>query len=135
MLVPRFEPHSRGAGPDAPQKASVGAGFRRDWLEREAGVPAEQLVVVYVDGDSMEPTLRHGDLVLVDRSARDLRQDGIYVLMLDDHMTIKRLQRVAGRRVRVTSSNPAYEPFEMDDVRDDADHWIVGCAVWAGRRL
>jgi len=135
VLIPRFDPHGADGSPDSPQDASVGAGFWRDWLEREAGAPAEQLVVVYVDGDSMEPTLRHGDLVLVDRSAQELRQDGIYVLMLDGHMTIKRLQRVAGRRVRVTSSNPAYEPFEVDDAWDDADHWIVGRVVWAGRRL
>ncbi len=72
---------------------------------------------------------------MLDRSIRELNQDGIYVLMLDDHMVIKRLQRPAGRRVRVSSTNPAYTLFEMDDEWDDADHWIVGRAVWAGRRL
>lgn len=110
--------------------------FKRDWLHRELGAIPSDLYLINVDGESMEPTLRSGDLILVDpRGAGEIPRDGVYVLRMDGTLLVKRLQRLPGRRVKVSSDNTAYESFELD-----LDHWvddlaIIGRVVWTGRRV
>ena len=53
-----------------------------------------------VMGDSMEPTLFDGDLVLVDLSRKDLAQEGIFAVRIYDGLAVKRLQRAGKARVR-----------------------------------
>lgn len=107
--------------------------FRRDWIKSVSNAPVEQLAVVRVDGDSMYPTLAHGDHVLIDRQQTDLAKDGIYVLRVEDTLQIKRILIHPGtRQIKIKSDNPLF------------DHWnecapesltILGRAVWVGRRL
>ncbi len=110
--------------------------FRRDWLERELHASESDLYLIEVDGESMEPTLRPGDTILVDhRSQGQITRDGIYVLRMDGTLLVKRLQRLPGRLVRVSSDNPAYQPFELSLDNDTDDLAIVGRVVWTGRRM
>ncbi|NCP10550.1 MAG: S24 family peptidase, partial [Sphingomonadales bacterium] len=87
-----------------------------------------------VEGDSMMPTLAHGDEIMVDTADGAARlRDGIYVIRIDDELKVKRLARAPGRgRVSVVSDNPAYPRF--DDVAL-SDIGVVGRVVWTGRRL
>ena len=39
--------------------------------------------VVFVRGDSMEPEIQNGDMILVDRQNNGLQREGIYVFRLD----------------------------------------------------
>jgi phage repressor protein C with HTH and peptisase S24 domain len=57
----------------------------------------------------------------------------IYVLRIDGQLIVKRVQRIPGSMLRVSSTNPAYEPFtiNLDNVPTDFD--IVGKVVWYGR--
>lgn len=104
------------------------------WLREFTQASAAQLAVIRVAGDSMADTLRHGDLVLIDRSVSRVGRDGIYVLRLDGgELLIKRCLRSARTRLlSIRSDNPLY-PGE-DDVRDD-DVSIEGRACWLGRNL
>ncbi|MEM6682246.1 MAG: S24/S26 family peptidase [Pseudomonadota bacterium] len=107
--------------------------FRRDWIKSVSNAPVDQLAVVRVEGDSMYPTLTHGDHVLIDRQQTDIARDGIYVLRVDDSLQIKRILVHPGtRQIKIKSDNPLF------------DHWndcapeslsILGRAVWVGRRL
>lgn len=110
--------------------------FKRQWIHQELHANPADLYLIHVDGESMEPTLRPGDVILVDRrSAQAVPRDGIYVLRMDGSLLVKRLQRLPGKKVKVTSDNPAYEPFELplDDPGDDMA--IIGRVVWSGRRM
>jgi phage repressor protein C with HTH and peptisase S24 domain len=89
------------------------------------------MVLIKVSGDSMEPTLLNGDLVLVDRGRDYLDpQGGVYAIALDDVIMIKRVQPT-GDRVRIISDNKMYEPFEVkaDQVR------VNGKVIWFAREL
>lgn len=126
---------SAGAGTlDADEAAAGAFAFDPRWLRRHLGVRPESLSIIRVDGESMAPTLAHGDDIMVDRSdgAERLR-DGIYVLRLDDALMVKRVAMTLRRdRLSVRSDNPAYP--DWDDV-DPASVTIVGRVVWTSRRL
>ncbi len=106
--------------------------FRKDWLAQE-GLQAGGLAAVRAVGDSMEPTIRPGALLLIDTTQRQIGIDDVYVLRLDDHLLAKRLQRLIDGSVRVSSDNKAYidQTVRKEDVsRLD----IIGKVIWVGQR-
>src|SRR3546814_12083337 len=59
---------------------------------RVMGANPAGLSMIRVDGDSMSPTLSHGDEIMVDRMDGAARlRDGIYVLRMDDTLMVKRV--------------------------------------------
>ncbi len=110
--------------------------FKRRWVRQELNANPADLYLIYVDGESMEPTLCSRDVILVDRrNAQEVHHDGIYVLRMDGSLLVKRLQRLPGRQVKVTSDNPAYEPFNISLETPGEDLAIIGRVVWTGRRM
>lgn len=110
--------------------------FKRSWIHQELHAQPNDLYLIFVDGESMEPTLRPGDIIVVDRrEANTIPRDGIYVLRMDNSLLVKRLQRLPGRKVKVTSDNPAYEAFDLALDAPGEDLAIIGRVVWSGRRM
>jgi phage repressor protein C with HTH and peptisase S24 domain len=103
--------------------------FSWRWL-RSMGLQPDHLSTIVVSGDSMEPTLRDGDEILVDRKPRGLR-DGIHVVRLGDNLLVKRLDTGRSGKVVLLSDNPAYPPVECAG-RDIA---VIGRVVWKGGRI
>ena len=120
------------AGPGAVPLEEMPSGrlrFSNRWLKVQGLDPA-MLSVIEVEGDSMEPALRDGDEILVDRTVRPLRA-GVHVIRLDDVLLVKRLEPGAAGMLRVISDNPAYPSLE----RAVRDVGVVGRVVWKGGRL
>lgn len=129
--VPRL-PLEASAGPGAVGAAEIpfdAFRFSRRWL-REQGLEPAMLSSIRVMGDSMDPLLRDGDEILVDRTPRPFRE-GVHVVRLGEALHVKLLQAVPPGRLRLVSSNPAYEPVEV--AMADVD--VVGRVVWKGGRL
>jgi phage repressor protein C with HTH and peptisase S24 domain len=100
-------------------------------LLRELGVRSEHCHFIRARGDSMEPTISDGAVVLIDTARRDDREDGIYVLMVGDDVRIKRLAFNTFGGLAVMSDNPAYPDETLG--RGDLDQVkIVGKVVWVG---
>lgn len=121
---------SAGSGAVALGEEAIGAfRFSARWL-RGQGLDPAMLSAIAVAGDSMEPTLRDGDEILVDRTPRPLR-DGVHVVRLDDTLLVKRLDSGRPGRVVLLSDNPAYRPVDLaaEDVA------LVGRVVWKSGRL
>lgn len=110
--------------------------FKRLWLQTELRAAPADLFLITVQGESMEPTLSKGDTVLVDRRYQQDVRDGIYALRMGGKLLIKRLQCMPGGVFKVSSDNPAYQPFEVKapDLQGD-DFAIIGRVVWVGRRM
>ncbi|MDO5532828.1 S24 family peptidase [Sutterella sp.] len=84
------------------------------WVQRYAGSGDEHsLAILSVYGDSMEPTLKDGDSVLINTKVTDVFTDSIYAFMRDRDLYIKRLQRVADD-IRVISDNSRYETYSVE---------------------
>ena len=122
---------SAGAGLLAYNAIDVRVAFRRAWIKRK-GDP-NNMSLIKVSGDSMEPTLMSGDLVLVDHSKTYIDpQGGIYAITMNDTIMIKRLQIIyQNHKVLIISDNNRYEPFETD--LDSVQ--INGKVIWFAREL
>lgn len=103
--------------------------FSRRWLE-EQGLSRAELSAIRVEGDSMEPLLKNGDEILVDRSPRPFR-DGIHVVRLGDTLMVKRVASAGPGRVALLSQNLAYPPVEV--AAEEVE--IIGRVVWKGGRV
>ena len=129
--VPRL-PLEASAGPGSVSAAEIpfdAFRFSRRWL-REQGLEPAMLSSIRVMGDSMDPLLRDGDEILVDRTPRPFRE-GVHVVRLGEALHVKLLQAVPPDRLRLISHNPAYEPVEV--AMADVD--VVGRVVWKSGRL
>lgn len=121
---------SAGPGALGAEEQAIGTfRFSARWL-RDQGLEPAMLSAIAVAGDSMEPLLRDGDEILVDRSPRPLR-DGIHVVRLGDARLVKRVQQVGAGRLHLISENEAYPPVEA--LLEDLD--VIGRVVWKGGRL
>ncbi|MCB2192674.1 MAG: helix-turn-helix transcriptional regulator [Deltaproteobacteria bacterium] len=109
--------------------------FQSAWLRDKTGLNHEDLLLVTVVGDAMEPTLKQGDMVLVNRAKDQVPDDGLYVLLMDGTMLVKRLRKRPGRKVQVISDNEAYGSFDFDLADPPEDTTIVGRVVWFGREI
>lgn len=120
------------------ERTSDALAFKRDWLRQQIGGSVNDLAIISVRGDSMEPTLRDGDVIMVNRADRQVTE-GIYVLLLDGWLMVKRLQRevIDGvGKLMAYSENEAYPPFAMPTFEGFSEPTgIIGRVVWAGRRL
>ncbi len=132
VFVPQFSGKiSAGEGIEAENKIDMRIAFRRDWIKRK-GDPSK-MSLIKVSGDSMEPTLMHGDLVLVNHARNYLDpQGGLYAISANNIIMIKRLQiEYPSRKVQIISDNPKYKTIEADL---DQVH-INGKVIWFGREI
>ncbi len=102
---------------------------------RELRVTPETARIVEVIGDSMEPTLRSGDKVMVDTSisGRCPSPPGIFVLWDGFGVCVKRLEIIPNSdpaALRIISDNPNNGTYE----RLLSDCNIIGRVMWFSRR-
>lgn len=85
------------------------------WLRKAYG---NNLGALHVHGDSMQPTLNDGDMVICDSLGWD-ESDGLFAIRLNGNGYVKRLQVVSGK-ILIKSDNPNYdtitEPLESDSI-------------------
>jgi phage repressor protein C with HTH and peptisase S24 domain len=70
--------------------------FRAESLARK-GLRADKLAVIYGRGDSMAPTIKSGDAILVDTSDTTPRDGKLFVITVDRGLFAKRLVELGGR--------------------------------------
>ena len=81
--------------------------FSRAWLREFTDAPPELLAWAKGDGDSMEPTIRDGEVVLIDRRFNQPGPDDkIWAVVVGDFGMIKRLRGRSDGTVEIHSDNP-----------------------------
>ena len=130
-LIPLYSSKiSAGPGLIPDNQVEVQIAFKRSWITR-LGDP-RNMSLIYVEGDSMLPTLSPGDLVLVDHSRNYLDPNGgIYAISLENHIMVKRLQITPDKKILIISDNPVYENFKVTP----DDLIINGRVILAIRKL
>jgi len=136
VQIPRYEvAASAGGGAVVHSEQIVDhLSFRADWVHNALGVPVTSLALINVTGDSMEPTLSEGDLILIDMSYRGVKDNAVYVLQLNGALLVKRIQHKLDGSVIVKSDNVIYEPERIGSEAVDSLN-VIGRVVWCGRRM
>ncbi len=105
--------------------------FQKEWL-RKKGNP-KSMVLMDICGNSMEPELKDGDTVLVDRSKNEILAGAIYAIGIDDTVMVKRIEKLPDKLVLI-SENTGYSTTylqgeEINSVR------ILGKVIWICREI
>ncbi len=79
-------------------------------MRNMVGFGNTNLEAIHVDGESMEPTLKDGSIVFLDRTQTDIGRDGIFVAATTAGLFIKRIRQRADGMVELISDNNAYSP-------------------------
>ena len=105
--------------------------FKREWLERRLGLEPCAVLLVEAMGDAMAPTIEEGNLVLVDISEPPFKDDGVYVIVRDERLCVRRVSRRLDGTIVASTDNPAYsaETVQADSIKP------VGRVVWRGGRI
>ncbi len=100
-------------------------------LLRQLGVRPQAASMIRVEGELMEPTLAHGDEILVDRDRRTAAaRAALFVLREGGVVMVKRL-RAGGGEFHVLSDNPAYPSRSLPAEAIE----VIGRVVWLSRAL
>ncbi|OLU22974.1 Repressor protein CI [Pseudomonas sp. PA15(2017)] len=111
-----------------------GLAFKREWLKRMSAKP-ENLFVIYAEGDSMEPYIFDGDVVLFDVSDTDPRDRQAYAIRRPDGgISIKRIiQQLSGAwLIRSDNADKLAYPDEPVSPAVLHDMPILGRVIWRG---
>lgn len=98
------------------------AAFVRDELRLTFG----RTEIIAIRGDSMEPDLRDGDRVLIDRTDTNLRQGGIFAVSDDGEIIVKQVELLRDSqppKIVCTSRNERYRPVTLTL---DGSTFIIG---------
>jgi phage repressor protein C with HTH and peptisase S24 domain len=75
--------------------------------------PTDSMKIINIKGDSMTPTFKDNDFILVD-IANTVLADGVFVFRVNDELYVKRLQRLPNKVVAL-SDNSNYIPFDLPE--------------------
>lgn len=134
-LIPRLDIEAsagdgRLAGSDDPLEYLA---FQRGWLKGR-GINPERARILTARGDSMEETIRDGDVLLVDTSIDRIRDNAIYVVVYGDMVLVKRVHGRLNGSLQLISDNPRYPPEEVTSAEVDQLN-IAGRVMWFGRTI
>ena len=88
---------------------------------------------IQVDGDSMEPTLRDGDYVLIDENI-NFGTNGIYAIQYGGQILIKRLQFKMDGTILIISDNTKYQSETFNPQENQLPFQVLGLKVLSIQR-
>jgi phage repressor protein C with HTH and peptisase S24 domain len=105
--------------------------FSESFLKQTLRRSPKNLALLTASGDSMDPTIRDGDLLLVDTSARRIEGSFIYVLAIGGGLLVKRIDLRRDGSVILKSDNPKYDAEEVPAAETPTLE-VLGQVIWQG---
>ena len=118
---------SAGPGAEVHEEAIVKVRVDARLLRERVGSSFSNIKIASVSGDSMEPTLSHGDQVLVDPSCSRFIDDAIYAIQQDGHLRFKRIHlKMDGSIVVRSDGSPNIETYSAEEAQR---FFVVGIVI------
>jgi phage repressor protein C with HTH and peptisase S24 domain len=134
VLPKRPEAAAAGSGSPVPEMPTEFIAFRHDWMRATFGREPGDLILEVAIGESMEPGIRNGDLLLIDTTDRTFRNFGIYVIEARGERLVKRVQRKFDGSLILISDNAVYQP-ESISAELAKEVRVIGRVVWRGGQV
>lgn len=85
----------------------------RDWIRENLSAVSSPSNISMITGlgDSMEPTYKHGDTLFVDTGITNIDLDAVYVMVLNNELYIKRIQRRPDGIWVISDNKLRYDPY------------------------
>ncbi|MCC7273434.1 MAG: LexA family transcriptional regulator [Alphaproteobacteria bacterium] len=106
----------------------------RDLVRAQTSAGETHLRIIAMHGDSMEPDLPSGTRILVDSGDRTPSPPGMFVVWDGLGLVVKRIEHLPFSdppRVRITSDNPRYRPYEVALVEAEIRGRVIGRWKWS----
>ena len=82
----------------------------------------------------MEPTISDNNTLMIDTSQRDMIDGSIYVIRTDNHLVVKRVQKLINKGLLLLSDNKDYKE-QMIEPNEANDLEVIGRVVWIGKDI
>lgn len=106
--------------------------FSREWLRQYTHANPETLYFAQGIGDSMEPTIKDSDLLLIDTSEKIIRlSDKFWAIAFGHSGMVKRLRPMPDGGVKILSDNP----MVPEEVAYDGELHVLGRVVGIVRKM
>ncbi len=136
ILVPRYNIPSGKNSTIHSEQIVDHLAFKAAWVQKELGADPKSLLLIHAMGDTMEPTIRSGDLLLVDRSKSTIKGDGIYLINLDNGLMVKRVEcLLGGSSAIIRGDNTAVSREQTVSSTEIKKLHILGQIVWVGSKI
>jgi phage repressor protein C with HTH and peptisase S24 domain len=135
-FLPRYDAHVAAGAAALTDSSQIvdHLAFKTSWIRNELRLDPKHLLLIQAFGDSMHPTIRDRDLLLVWTAVREVLDGAIYAVEFEGGLQVKRLQRRQGGIVRMKSDNTLYDAVDLEP-HDAARLRVIGQVVWHGGRL
>ena len=136
ILIPlRDVAAAAGAGMAADDEAVLASVPVPRLLAERWGRPLGKVEAIFVRGDSMEPTIQDGAVVLIDRAEQALSEGRIFAFRTPDGLRLKRFQLgMDGAAMLVSDNKALYIPERIE--RSQIDQMdVAGRVFWTGRMV
>lgn len=101
---------SAGLGLPVGPEVQLGAVAFDPMFLRSQGARPDQCSIIAASGDSMQPAIPDGSLLVVDHSQKDPKNGHIMVINVGEDLLVKRIRRRTDGLIDLISDNPAYAP-------------------------
>lgn len=129
---------SMGPGSHPPETEVVAScmSLEVEWLRRTVTMTdLSNLRIITGMGESMYPTIKHGDLLLIDTGVKSVTYDAVYLLAMSTVLLVKRIQRELDG-IRIVSDNQQYKEIMVpSDLEERVQVLGRVVYVWSGSRI
>ena len=95
--------------------------------------PKAKLAIIPCAGNSMEPTIKEGDLIVFQQDFSQI-EGAVYVCRYDDELFVKRLRKRP--TIALISDNKDYDPIEIQEAEEiEILGRVVGCYSIVSKRI
>ena len=129
ISVHRLQTAADSGAFDLDETVKTYAYFRSEWLFRK-GLTADRCNIIGVAGESMEPTLPDGCVILVDRNRTKRYRGHIFVVRTEDGLVVKRAGKDEGGGWQLVSDHPEWKPQPWPYGAE-----VIGEVKWMAREL
>jgi len=120
---------SGGQGLIAENEQSINMVFRSYFFNKTIQAAPANCFMLRIKGDSMSPVYNDGSDLLVDTARTKIKEGPGFIVRIEDVIYCKLLSKLPDGRVRLSSINKSYDPFEGTPGKDNFE--IIGEVVWS----